>query len=72
MSNQTHESEVKAIKKTEVSNYVLLKMSSSFCPKCQSTVELLSRKDGGLPNFFICFKCGRVAQVGVAEVKREI
>jgi hypothetical protein len=50
--------------------FVLLGLDKSFCSKCGSSVSLLCDREAqrGIPNFFICFGCKTVSQVGFGEV----
>lgn len=55
--------------KARVSNFVLVP-SSSKCPKCEGLVTLLQHLNTRGPQFYICFPCESVYQIGVGEVKQ--
>ncbi len=56
----------------DLSKYTFQPMESSWCP-CGARVFLLSPRgpealDPSSPIFFLCAKCGRIAQAGVGEI----
>lgn len=53
----------------DLSKYTFQRTDKSFCP-CGEQAFLLvpSRPDREAPIFFLCAKCGRIAQAGVGEV----
>jgi len=51
--------------------YLVQKMEKSRCPDCGTPVDLLIRRDGGGPIFYICFADRMVAQAGAGRVPRE-
>lgn len=62
-----------------MSDYILVYMDHSYCPKCETNVYLLSPTDDQAqyihntcddgPAFFICQSCGYTARVGDGPVK---
>jgi ribosomal protein S27AE len=53
----------------DLSKYTFQKTDKSFCP-CGANVFLLMSKDmhPNDPAFYLCAKCGSIAQVGVGEI----
>lgn len=52
--------------------YILKNTESSFCPKCNTRVQLLTNEKINSPIFFICFRCKYIGESGIGEVKLTI
>jgi hypothetical protein len=53
----------------DLSKYTFQKMDSSFCPCGEKALLLITRDlDKDAPVFFLCSKCGSIAQAGVGEI----
>ena len=50
------------------SDYLIQASNSTRCPTCSEHVDLLIRRGGGGPIFFLCFRDQIVYQVGVGVV----
>lgn len=54
------------------SHYIFQETESSFCPKCDKNVYLMTNDMApGTPNFYICFDCKWIGQIGVGEVENK-
>ena len=56
---------------SSVSKYKLITSLKSSCPLCHTNVDLLYVDTFSLPNFFICWNCKQVREVGVDLIDRE-
>jgi len=54
-------------RKPEREPYTTIQTESSFCPECNEPVTLLS--NGDRPQFYLCFDCKFVGEVGVGRVQ---
>ena len=53
----------------DLANYTFQETDKSFCPCGAHAFLLVPRKpDRDAPIFYLCAKCGRIAQAGVGEV----
>lgn len=53
--------------------YASVLSDHSFCPDCGEYVTLIYHIEDQLnnPQFYICWSCDKVFQVGIGEVKKE-
>lgn len=69
-----HEEEKRDLKaaRERNSSYELIATEKSFCPSCNNNLELLRLDDPTKPQFFICFNCKFIGEVGVGPVNRSL